>query len=129
MRDIDFRLGFVNSNDYLYYSEKPEKFCEFFEFREWSRDAEQYVGREDRLGKRIYEYDILKGVTLPVPEKERQYLYFIIHWDKETLSFKLEPINHNTLYSHSKGLEVIGNIHELPNELKDKENEIQSLLK
>lgn len=75
----------------------------------------QYVGLKDKNGKEIYERDIV----YIIPEDERG----IIRWDNETARFVVIYDNIITDFDnwYGKDLEVIGNIYDNPELLKEGE--------
>lgn len=76
---------------------------------------EQCTGLKDKNGKLIYEGDICKYKFEEIDEQKA-----IIYFNKELCSFLAKPLN-DFQYTRINNCEVIGNIYENPELLKDGE--------
>jgi hypothetical protein len=80
----------------------------------------QYTGLNDKEGREIYEGDIVRGYFKG--RYGQQTLVSVIGWDKENACFEIrlqeEP---NGLLSEPDEMEVIGNIHDNPELLEQRE--------
>ena len=76
----------------------------------------QFTGLKDRNGVEIYEGDVVRYET------DYDLLYFEVKWDKDTLMWEAvsQVIVDEPLYYKNGFIDVIGNIHDNPELLKDK---------
>ena len=119
MKNLKFRIWDKEQNRYIYSDEYTE-FYEFFEMPAHDKedDCDQYMGMKDNNGKEIYENDVVMGLSLPGGYPDREKYYY--RTTMENSSFYMKSLGKkNGFRSISKGLEVVGNIHELSPELKD----------
>lgn len=84
---------------------------------------EQYTDRIDKNGKEIYEGDIIQEeLDFSVDSIDGTFRYKVV-WDEETLCWSLDHIGnesiHEDLWECNSSVEVIGNIHENPDLLKE----------
>lgn len=99
---------------------------DFADARYWQGELMQYTGLKDKNGKEIYEGDIIgyKGLY-PVQEKIEECVRVV----EDINAFGCYPFNLHTGETFSgwdeyeiSDIEVIGNIHENPELLEDKED-------
>ena len=79
----------------------------------------QYTGLKDKNGKEIYEGDIVKWVSMYKCASKKSSID-VIRWDEETVCFLLLPCIHEP---HAAEMEIIGNIYENPELLKEASSE------
>lgn len=119
MREIKFRAWRLNKDRHTGISVEP--FMEY-NINDISRDLilMQYTGLKDKNGKEIYEGDILKVMVTNniIPDQEQKGMIFSVVYQDHGFIFNPKmPFNHS--YSSSWTLhEVIGNIHENPQLIK-----------
>lgn len=77
----------------------------------------QYTGLTDKNGKEIYEGDIVKDLAVLPEDEERDYISVVEFKWGSFLIYDKEKEKYNTV-AHST-LEVIGNIYENPELLKE----------
>lgn len=79
----------------------------------------QFTGLHDKNKKEIYENDRVSGVDIN-PEYGEYYFKGIIQWDDEKCAFSIKEENGKTRYMNEFiTIEVIGNIYENPEPLKE----------
>ena len=84
----------------------------------------QWTGMKDENGKRIFEGDIIGSMDGHDGYLSREgYIVGAVNWDDETLSWqvtnRIEAESYEILASDNETLEVIGNIHDNPELLKE----------
>lgn len=89
-------------------------------------ELEQYTGLKDKNGKEIYDGDIIQETLgFDVDSIDGTFRYKVI-WNEDMLCWSLEYIGnesiHDDLYECNSTVEVIGNIHENPELLEEKNN-------
>ena len=128
MRDIKYRAYDNNTKQFEYWSAKENKYGGIF----WEmvkrpefEPAEQYTGLKDKNGKEIYEGDVISCLAY-----DNNYQKHLVRGDVEFEEFEYVI---NNCYDSSwpcvsfkkvdiLNVKVIGNIHENPELLKDKED-------
>ena len=83
----------------------------------------QYTGLTDKNGKKIFEGDIVKHC---IKTYEPDYFYIgLIQWNEKEFAFENYNIEegYSYLLSNKCVYEIIGNIHDNPDLLEDKEDE------
>ena len=146
MREIKFRAWDKKQKRMIYnvasihFEKSGELLCisEFVAGRYFPKDIfadniilMQYTGLKDKNGREIYEGDIVKVKNHTFGEKYRNYLCFMVNRDKRTGAWELFFINNkgkmevapdwaNTDLYEGK-VEIIGNIYENPELLKEEE--------
>lgn len=141
MRDIKFRawdkvskkmlkIGLVDLDDMTVYNAKSgdfrcsyqrkTKYSNFEEFKDVKRLIfMQYTGMKDKKGKEIYDGDIICWSCGNFKEN------VVVFWDDEHLRWSIHRIENKFAigclyeYSDSSEIEVIGNIYENPELLKE----------
>lgn len=87
-------------------------------------EIEQYTGLKDKNGKEIYEGDIIQE-EIDFNSKMTDGIFkYMVYWNEEDLCWGLEHIGnesiHVELWQANLSTEVIGNIHENPELIKEK---------
>jgi uncharacterized phage protein (TIGR01671 family) len=78
----------------------------------------QYTGLRERNGKRIFEWDVVVIETDCIPSFMLNR--YVVVWDDDQVAYKL--LKDNTIYDLPMGrMEIIGNIHDNPDLLEEKE--------
>lgn len=124
MRVVEFRAWDINKQEYITWFEIGCEGCVTTQEPNCSPDypnviLEQYIGLKDKNDKKIYEGDIV----LDYYDGDDAY---IVEWDEDTASFRLTgtdniaSVSFDNFYS-DKELEVIGNIHENKELIKEGE--------
>ena len=128
MRDIKFRIWDTENNEMLKVQEldfeptfyggriaiRPDQYNDYFDTEDMI--LMQYTGLKDKNGKEIYEGDIVR-----VEKIDFAYIYY----DEDRMAWGIKPINEfyfdSPLLSENADLEleVIGNIYENPELLKE----------
>jgi len=82
----------------------------------------QYTGLKDKNGKEIYEGDIVRDYNGNILQVQWAYCWarYMMTYDGVTCQYYLEDYNWNKPDCLSKNMEVIGNIYENPELLKEK---------
>jgi uncharacterized phage protein (TIGR01671 family) len=118
MREIKFRAWSNEERQYVYSdtfakaSGKRFGLTDFFKFTDISI-LEQYTGRKDKNGKKLYEGDILR-------DYDEGYLYQVVYYKDDTAFKYYDFINGDYYwYVDLPIFEIIGNIHETPELLND----------
>lgn len=90
----------------------------------WVDCVEQYTGLKDKNGREIYEGDTVEEeIDCGDDDIDGTYRYTVV-WDEDTLCWSLSPqygVIHKDLWETNSSVEVIGNIHENPELLKEEE--------
>lgn len=124
MRVVEFRAWDIDKQEYITWFEIGCEGCVTTQEPNCSPDypnviLEQYTGLKDKNDKKIYEGDIV----LDYYDGDDAY---IVEWDEDTASFRLTgtdniaSVSFDNFYS-DKDLEVIGNIHENKELIKEGE--------
>jgi len=135
MREIKFRAWEEKGKDMIY-SHRGNFVMEFdgkCSFIEWGHDyfkpmpnliLMQFTGLKDKNGKEIYEGDIIQCLYSCLPtEKKHTKEIMVVEWDKENCRFNwFLSYSEGKLSGAIKNIEVIGNIYENPELLKEGEN-------
>ncbi len=74
----------------------------------------QYTGLHDKNGKEIYEGDIIKAKTFNYP--------LCIEWDRGECAFVMRSTHSGATYGFMWEIEIIGNIYDNPELLKEVES-------
>ena len=87
----------------------------------YNETAGQFTGLTDKNGKKIFEGDIVIVTTINIDEEDG---YGVIDWHEDTARYIVDLprliVDFDNLYSNQ--VEVIGNIHDNPELLKEHEN-------
>ena len=123
MREILFRGKRKLNNEWIYGSLHIEKFtddeeylcCEICQCYVYTETVGQYTGLTDKNGKKIFEGDIIKGYwnTIVQVYYDDCYLQFRVK-DKTGYSREID-------YYGLDRIEVIGNTHDTPELMEEKE--------
>lgn len=125
-REIKYRAWDV-FNDCYTYSNKAANLAQFFTRCQALIEGgnklifEQFTGLKDKNGKEIYEGDVTQD-TYHINNEEYKSGIQIVYWDSNNCSFSIKPsrpYGYSPLY-YSDKREVVGNIHENPELLKQK---------
>lgn len=83
---------------------------------------EQYTGLKDKNGKEIYEGDIIQEEIDFNSKMIDGVFTYAVEWDMDTLCYSLRGSSnsiHDELWEVNASVEIIGNIHENPELLKE----------
>ena len=133
-RELKFRvwdktaLKYRDFNEVLQNNEyaNPEKDNVFNDY--CSFVVEQFTGLKDSKGKEIYEGDILRGMTYDYVEDKpvEKWINVFCYYDTSIARFVLKLRGESTCWDFhegmTKGLDIIGNIHENPEPLDKSRN-------
>lgn len=114
MRELKFRVWWKDESE-------PSTYTEYDLFDDtWTNSeytaVEQYTGLKDKNGKEIYEGDIVVNTYYDDDD-----MYKVL-WVDDSVAFGMESLDDMELYKLPlESLEVIGNIHENPELLEEKE--------
>ena len=110
MREIKFR-SWIEKGQFMAIQGTPDlETLQSFIFHYGNNELEQYTGLKDKNGKEIYECDII----------EADYGFGLVTFNKTTCSFEYDfEIDVDDLWVYAQKSEVIGNIYENPELLKN----------
>lgn len=122
MRELKFRVWWKDESDYSIYTEY-DLFDDTWTNAEYIA-IEQYTGINDKNCKEIYDGDIIQeNLSFDIDSLDGIFKYKV-YWNEEMLCWGLEHIGnesiHDDLWECNSSIEVIGNIHQNPDLLKDK---------
>ena len=117
MREIKFR-AWDNDDKEMNYMVEHEGLDTFFAHNDMMTYL-QYTGLKDKNGKEIYEGDIIKGIVA-MKDKHGEDIS-TVRWDYPKLGFSFSGLFIFNFELGNKGynVEVIGNIYENPELLKE----------
>lgn len=86
-------------------------------------DIMQYIGIGDKNGKEVYERDIVRQYADCTELGKNLYLFYVVEWSEEYCAFVGREICSNETYlmPDLKDIEVIGNVYENADLLKEVE--------
>ena len=112
MQEFKFRAWHTGVNEMLYEDYLGNVF-------QWLREKQpikimQYIGLKDRKNNKIYEGDIIKLGNIEIGFSNHK-----VQWNQENCSWKLSTFGGRLIESRIKIYEIIGNIYENSELLKE----------
>lgn len=134
MRELKFRAWGRDIKKFLYIELKPNAQIKDSEWRyNGYDDWEQYTGLKDKNGKEIYEGDIAKLCGKVAKNKATIYMVvaddFVTGYDLISLEKNKMDVGYMNKTEMRTRYEVIGNIHENPELVKEKEYTLADFVK
>ncbi len=127
MREIKFRQWIKSMKKFHYWGFIVESEAQSFHGKYFKeplgpmdddrRESQQYTGLKDKDGEKIYEGDIIKYDTLASPQSKES-----VEWNEDISGFNpfVEYDSDCQVYVEMDTVEILGNIYENPDLLKEK---------